>query len=114
MRVEKSDRNDYVDAIDDRQAGLDLNIDKLDQQANAMTETPKEKFKKAVDGLRDQRKSVTSKLDDLKKANIESWRPISWEVNSELANLENSYVQVRDMMAETTPDTSATRKDKTH
>ena len=57
-RVENSDRNDYVAAIDDRLAGFDLEIDQLDQQANAMTGTTKEKFKKAVDGLRDQRKSV--------------------------------------------------------
>jgi len=98
MNVEKSDRNDYVAAIDQRLAGFDLKIDKLDQQANAMTGATKANFKKAIDGLRDQRKSVASKLDDVKKANIESWRPLSWEVNSGLANLESSYAQVRDMM----------------
>jgi hypothetical protein len=75
-RVENSDRNDYVAAIDDRLAGFDLEIDQLDQQANAMSGTTKEQFKKAVDCLRDQRRSVASKLDDLKKANIESWRPL--------------------------------------
>jgi hypothetical protein len=112
MRVEQSDRNDYVAAIDDRLAGLDLKIDKLDQQANAMTGTTKEKFRKAVDAVRDQRKSVGSRLDDLKKADIESWRPLSWEVNSGLASLENSYTQVQDIMDEMNPDTSATRKDK--
>jgi hypothetical protein len=113
-RVENSDRNDYVAAIDDRLAGFDLEIDQLDQQANAMTGTTKEKFKKAVDCLRDQRRSVTSKLDDLKKTNIESWRPLSWQVDSGIANLEKSYVRVRDMMEETIPDASATSRDKTH
>jgi hypothetical protein len=53
-------------------------------------------------------------LDDLKKANIESWRLLSWEVNSGMANLEKSYVKVRDMMEETIPDTSATGRDKAH
>ena len=100
MRVDTTDRNDYVAAVEPRLAGLGLRIDKLDQQANAMSGPAKEKFKKAIDGLRDQRKSLGSKLDDLKKADINSWMPISWEVNSGLANLESSYTQVQNMMSQ--------------
>jgi hypothetical protein len=100
MRVDTTDRNDYIAAVEPRLAGLDLRIDKLDQQANAMSGPAKEKFKKAIDGLRDQRKSLDSKLDDLKKADINSWLPLSWEVNSGLANLESSYTQVQNMMSQ--------------
>ena len=100
MRVETTDRNDYVAAIEPRLAGLDLRIDKLDQQANAMTGETKEKYKKAINDLRDQRKSLGSKLDELKKADINSWMPLSWEVNSGLANLESAYTQVQNMMSQ--------------
>jgi hypothetical protein len=110
--VEMTDRSDYVAAIEPRLAVLDVKIDQLDQQANAMTGRMKENFKKAIDGLRDQRKSVASRLDDVKKADIESWRPLTWEVDSALTNLENSYTQLRDMMP--MPNASGTPKDKTY
>jgi hypothetical protein len=111
--VEKTDRNDYVAAIEPRLAALDVKIDQLDQQANTMTGRMKENFKKAIDDLRDQRKSVASKLDDVKKADIQSWRPLSWEVDSALTNLENSNTQLRDMIPQAMPDaSSATPSDK--
>jgi nucleoid-associated protein YgaU len=113
MRVENIDRNDYVDATAQSLAFLEVEIDKLDQQANAMTGATKAKFKNAIDRLRDQQKSIASKLDDLKKGNIESWRPLSWEVDSGLANLRRSYTQARDGMQETIPDASATHRDET-
>jgi len=96
----KTERNDYVEAIDNRLAGFEPQLDRLDQRANAMTGATKASFKKAIDGLRDQRKSVATKLDDLKNVNVESWTTLRGEVDSGLAKLERCYWKVSDMMYE--------------
>jgi len=99
------DRNDYIDAIDNRLAGFEQKFDRLDLQANAMKGPTKAKFMNSIQGLRDQEKAVASKLDDLKKLDIESWatpggKALRAKVDSSLANLERSYTQVWDMMYE--------------
>jgi hypothetical protein len=108
-----TERKDYVEAIDNRLAEFEPEIDRLDMQANAMAGETKANFMSAIEGLRAQRKSVASKLDDLKKADIESWTTLRGEVDSGLAKLETSYTQVWDMMYEKMPDSSAAPTPKT-
>ena len=107
-----TERKDYVEAIDNRLAEFEPEIDRLDMQANAMAGETKANFMSAIEGLRAQRKSVASKLDDLKKADIESWTTLRGEVDSGLAKLETSYTQVWDMMYEKMPDRSGAPKPK--
>jgi hypothetical protein len=99
-----TERNDYVEAIDNRLEGFEQELDRLDMQANAMTGATKANSMSAIECLRAQRKSVASKLDDLKKADIESWTTLRGEVDSGLAKLETSFTRVRNMMYEKTPD----------
>jgi hypothetical protein len=108
-----TERNDYVEAIDNRLAGFEPELDRLDMQANSMTGATRANFMRAIECLRAQRKSVASKLDDLKKADIESWTTLRGEIDSGLAKLETSFTQVRDMMYEKMPDKSAAPKPKT-
>jgi hypothetical protein len=96
----KTERNDYVEAIDNRLVEFEQQLDELDQRANAMTGTTKASFNKAIDCLRDKRKSVASKLDDLKKVKIESWTTLRGKVDSALDNLERCYTKVSGMMYE--------------
>ena len=101
----KSERDTYVKTVEARLAEFDQKFDGLDERAGAMTGATKTNFKNAIDGLRDQRKAVAAKLDDLKKVNVESWTALKGEVDSALASLDRSYTQVSDMYekAPTTP-----------
>jgi len=109
----KNERDAYVKSTEARLAEFDQKFDGLDERAGAMTGATKTNFKNAIDGLRDQRKAVASKLDDLKKVSIESWTTLRGEVDSALASLDRSYTQVSDMY-DKTPATSARPKAKTY
>src|SRR5262249_40315665 len=98
-------RNDYVDAIDNRLAGFEQKFDELDLQANAMKGPTKAKFMNSIQCLRNQEKAVASKLDDVKKIDIEAWatpggKALRAKVDSSLANLERSYTQAWNTMYE--------------
>ena len=109
----KLERDAYVKQVEARLAEFDQKFDGLDKRANAMTGAAKMDFKNAVDRLRDERKSVASKLDDLKKVSIESWTTLKGEVNSALASLERSYMKVSEMY-EKVPTTSGTPRTRTY
>jgi archaellum component FlaC len=109
----KNDRDAYVKSVDARLAEFDQKFDGLDERANAMSGETKTNFKIAVDGLRDQRKTVASKLDDLKKVNIESWMPLKGEVDNAMAGLDSAYMQISDSYQKT-PATSTNPKAKTY
>jgi len=109
----KDERNAYVKSVDARLAEFDQKFDGLDARAKAMTGAAKTDFMNAVDRLRDERKGVASKLDDLKNVSIESWTTLKGEVDSALASLDRSYMQVSDMYSKL-PATSSTPKAKTY
>ena len=109
----KNERDAYVKSTEARLAEFDQKFDGLDKRADAMTGAAKTNFKNAIASLRDQRKAVASKLDDLKKVSIESWTTLRGEVDSALASLDRSYTQVSDMY-EKTPGTSTKTKTKTY
>ena len=106
-------RDAYVKSVEARLAEYDQKFDGLDQRATAMNGTEKDNFKKAIDDLRDQRKAVSSKLDDLKKVNVESWTTMKGEVDSAMANLDRSYMHVSDMY-QNTPGTHSIPRTTTH
>ena len=90
----KQERDDYVKSANAKLAEFDQKFDGLDKRAGALTGAAKNDFKSSIDGLRDQRKAVGEKLDDLKSVNIDSWMPLKNEVDSAIAGLEQSYDQV--------------------
>ncbi len=104
----KVERDAYVKDVEARLAEYDQKIDGLEQRAGSMTGTMKTNMKNAIDRLRDQRKDVDAKLDDLKKVNAESWTTMKGQVDSAMANLERSYKEVSQMY-EKTPGTPTTR-----
>jgi len=109
----KRERDAYVKQVDARLAEFDQKFDGLDKRADAMTGATKTDFKNAIDRLREERKTVTSKLDDLKKVSIESWTTLKGEVDSGLANLERSYMHVSEMF-DKVPATSGAPRTKTY
>ena len=90
----KAERDNYVKGIDASLSEIDQKFDGLNERAGAMTGAAKTDFQNAIDNLRDQRKVVASKLDDLKSVSVESWMTMKGEVDSALASLERSYDQV--------------------
>ena len=90
----KAERDAYVKSLDARLAEFDQKVDGLDKRAGAMTGATKTDFKRAIDGLRDERKGVGDKLNDLKKVNVESWTTSKGELDSAMAALERSYTEI--------------------
>jgi len=101
----KQQRDDYVRTIDAKLAEFDQKFDGLDARAKAMSGNAKDNFKKDVDQLRDDRKVVSKKLDDLKGVSLDSWMTLKGEVDSAIENLERGYEQVS-ASHETVPATS--------
>jgi hypothetical protein len=87
-------RDDYVKAVEAKLADLGQKFDTLDARANGITGTAQTNFKNDIVRLRDQRKVVGNKLDDLKSASLASWVSLKGEVDNALGDLEHSYQQV--------------------
>jgi hypothetical protein len=100
----KKDRDAYVKSMDARLAELDKKLDGLDERADALTGSAKSSSKSLISQLRDERKSVSSKLDDLKGVSVESWPTMKGEVDSAMAGMEHAYDQVSRMLP--TPQTT--------
>jgi len=90
----KEQRDTYVKSVDARLAEFDEKVDGLDKRADAMTGAAKADFKRAIEGLKAQRKTVAAKLDDLKRVSIESWTTMKGEVDTALADLDRAYTHV--------------------
>ena len=90
----KQQRDDYVSSMEAKLKEFDQKFDGLDARAGALSGPAKKGFEDAVDGLRDQRKAVSRKLDDLKSVSLDSWMQLKGEVDAAVASLERSYEQV--------------------
>jgi hypothetical protein len=90
----KAERDNYVKSVDARLSEIDKKIDGLDERAGAMTGAAKTDFNTAIDSLRDERKQVASKVDDLKGVTIDSWTTMKGEVDAAMASLDRSYDQI--------------------
>jgi len=90
----KQERDAYVKDMDARLSEFDKKFDGLDERAGALTGTAKSKSKDLISELRDERKNVASKLDDLKGVDVQSWMPLKGEVDSAMAGMEHAYDQV--------------------
>jgi len=90
----KTQRDAYVKSVDAKLAEFDQKFDGLDARAKALTGAAKTDFDNSIKDLRDERKQVVKKLDDLKAVSVESWTTLKGEVDAALANLERSYERV--------------------
>ena len=108
----KAERDDYVKNMEARMDEFDKKMDGLDERAGAMTGAAKTSMKDNMDRLRDQRKEVEKKLDDLKSVSVESWQTMRAEVDSAMTGLDRSYDQISQMIEKNpaTPATSPTPK----
>src|ERR1051326_3381770 len=93
----KAERDQYVKDMDARLDEFDKKVDGLNERVSAMSGQAKTSYKDNLDRLRDQRKEVAKKLDDLKSVNIESWTTMRGEVDSAMTGLERSYDQMSNM-----------------
>jgi hypothetical protein len=97
----KNERDAYVKSTDARLAEYDQKFDGLDKRAATLTGQTKTNFKNAIDDLRDQRKAVAAKLDDLKKVSPETWTTLKGQVDASLTSLDRSYNKVSEMYQKT-------------
>jgi hypothetical protein len=84
-------RDDYVTTVNAKLDEFDKKVDGLDERTAAMKDATKQNFKNEIGQLRDQRKMVAQKLDDLKKVSIDTWTTVKGDVDLALADLERSY-----------------------
>jgi len=100
----EKERDAYVKGMDARLAEFDKKLDGLDERADALTGSVKSASKNLISQLRDERKNVSNKLDDLKGVSVESWPTVKGEVDSAMAGIEHAYDQVSHMLP--TPQTT--------
>ena len=74
-------------SIEAKLAEFDQKFDGLDARAKAMTGAAKADFEDAISRLRDQRKTVSRKLDDLKGVSVESWLTLKDDVDAAVSRL---------------------------
>ena len=102
-------RDEYVKTVEAKLKEFDQKIDGLEARGSQMKEPEKKNFTNAIDQLKEQRKTVVRKLDDLKKVNVESWTNMKGSVDSALSELERSYQTVSSKYESTPATTSKTR-----
>ena len=90
----RAERDQYVRSVEAKLDEFDKKFDGLGERAAAMPKPARQGFNDAIDSLRQQRKDVMQKLDDLKKVSLDSWTSLKGEVDSGLNSLERSYEQV--------------------
>jgi hypothetical protein len=90
----KKDRDEYVKSMDAHLSEFDQKMDGLDKRADSMTGTAKSEFMTFMNQLKDQRKDVAKKLDDLKGVSAESWMSMKGEVDSAMTGLDHAYDQI--------------------
>jgi chromosome segregation ATPase len=90
----REQRDQYIRAVEAKLDEFDQKIDGLEQRASSMSDRDRQGFEQSVDRLRDHRKDVDTKLNDMKDVSIESWTTMKSEVDSALNALEQQYQQV--------------------
>lgn len=104
----KQQRDDYVKGMEAKLDEFDKKISGLDERASAMKGDAKKDFTNAIDLLRDERKTVKKKLDDVRNVSVGSWTTMKDTVDMAMADLERSYEQVSASHEPTTTGTTQT------
>jgi hypothetical protein len=87
-------RDNYTRSVEAKLDEFDQKVDGLESRAKATTGTVKTDFDNEIRALRDQRKAVAKKLDDLKRVKTDSWMSLKTDVDNALASLERNYERV--------------------
>jgi len=104
--MQTQQRDAYVKITKTKLDAFDRKIDDLDTWASKMTEPEKKDFERTVQALRDQRKEVDTKLDDLKSVSVDSWTRMKAAVDASMGKLEQSYLNVAKKLHMTSSTTS--------
>jgi TolA-binding protein len=88
------ERDQYVDAMQARADELGKKIDGLEERAEAMNGSAKERLNMDIQLLRDQRQMVLDKLKYVDGVEPESWTKLKTYVDSDFMQLEGSYENI--------------------
>jgi uncharacterized coiled-coil DUF342 family protein len=100
----QAQRDDYVKSMQAKLDEFDKKLDGLEARAAKLSGPDKDDVNNMVNQLRDQRKSISSQLDNVKSASPETWPQMKSNVDSQFAMLERSYQEVSKKL-ESTPVT---------
>jgi hypothetical protein len=94
----KNEQDQYVKSMNARLDEFDQKVDGLDKRASVASGSIKSDYDKLIDQLRDRRKDVAGKLDDLKGLKAEDWTAMRGDVDAAFADLDRSYNRVSQMI----------------
>ena len=93
-QAQQLELQNYVKSTQAKLAEYDKKFDGLEARVYTMGGTAKDDFKNVIEQLRDQKKGITSQLDNLKNAGPDSWRQLKPDVDLAMTKLERSYQDV--------------------
>src|SRR5262245_18647022 len=108
--AQQREREEYIKSIQVKLDEYDKKFDDLEVRLSIMTGTAKDDFKKMIQQLRDQKKSIATQLDTAKNLNPVAWRRMKADVDVTVAKFERSSQDVSNKI-ELTPATPS-KKDQ--
>jgi len=101
-QAQQAEREAYVKSIQAKLDEYDKKLDVLEASASTLSGAQKDDFKKVIEQLRLQQKSIASRLNYVKNASPDAFSLIKADADSALAKLESSYQDVSSKRSETT------------
>jgi len=101
-QAQQAEREAYVKSIQAKLDEYDKKLDVLEASASTLSGAQKDDFKKMIEQLRLQQKSIASRLNYVKNASPDAFSLIKADADSALAKLESSYQDVSSKRSETT------------
>jgi hypothetical protein len=101
-QAQQGEREEYVKSIQAKLDEYDKKLDVLEASASTLSGAQKDDFKKMIEQLRLQQKSIASRLNYVKNASPDAFSLIKADADSALAKLESSYQDVSSKRSETT------------
>ena len=111
-QAQQGEREEYVKSVQAKLDEYDKKLDVLEARASTMSGTQKDDFKKMIEQLRLQQKSIASRLNYVKNASPDAFSLIKADADSALAKLESSYQDVSFKGSETTPPSPSRNQQK--
>jgi len=111
-QAQQAEREAYVKSIQAKLDEYDKKLDVLEDSASSMSGARKDDFKKMIEQLRLQQKSIASRLNYVKNASPDAFSLIKADADSALAKLESSYQDVSFKGSETTPPSPSKNQQK--
>jgi hypothetical protein len=105
-QAQQREREEYVKSIQAKLDEYDKKVEGLAARASRMSGPAKDDFRKMIEQLRVQEKSIASQLGYVKNASPDAFSLIKADVDSALAKLASSYQDVSKKLELTPPSPS--------